>query len=134
MAREARRAEQALAEARAAEAGAARPDGEESDRTQGLESAAAEETQVIPVQVPRQRGGQVDDRPHLIPGFDRDEDDTAEVNDPDATTALPDYAEAERTQALPRLDDTVADTTQIIPGEVPDDPKPPTRPRLRRRR
>jgi hypothetical protein len=56
----------------------------------------------------------VDDRPHLIPGFDRYEDeDTAEVAGPDP--------DAERTQILPVSGAESAEETQVIPTDVPPD-------------
>jgi hypothetical protein len=129
-------------EARATEAAAAKAAEEEAARRRALEAAAAEETQVITVQQPRPRAGDtaVDDRPHLIPGFDRGDEaeTTAEVTDPDATAVVTSSTrpESDQTIALPRsIDDTAVDQTQVIPGDVPDDPKPPSRrPPTRRRR
>jgi hypothetical protein len=82
-------------------------------------SDEAEDTQVIPIQQPPARRSltdtavdlePVDDRPHMIPGFDRTEDD------------------GERTQVLPPAGG--ADDTQVLPTGPP--PKGPSRRRRRR--
>ncbi|MDT5032609.1 MAG: hypothetical protein QOC94_2780 [Actinoplanes sp.] len=94
-------------------------------RSGAVDPGAAEETQVIPVQVPRQRPDSVDDRAHPVPGFDRDESVAA---DPDATTVLPGSGEAERTQALPRsTDQTAIDEIPAVSDDIPDSSKSPFR-------
>jgi hypothetical protein len=81
------------------------------------------------------------DRPHMIPGFDRDDgietaaevtdpDATMVVWDPDATSVIPGGDEAERTQALPRLTDQTA-VDDIPPVPADDAPKSPFRRRGR---
>jgi hypothetical protein len=109
-----------------------------TDEQVPLDEAAAEQTQVIEVQDPEPRGPRladtafdlpvVDDRPHMIPGFDRyDEDETAEVIDF--------AADSDRTTALPGPDGSEVDDTQIIPSDVPRDTDGGSRrSRMRRRR
>jgi hypothetical protein len=121
-AQQARAAEEAAA-AKAAEdarlaqearaAAAARAAEEEAERQRALDAAAVEETQVIPVQEtppshPRRVTDTVfdleavDDLPHLIPGFDRDEDTGKSADGSDRTQVLPSSgAESDRTQPLP---------------------------------
>ena len=153
---EVRKAEDARKAEEARAAAAARTAEEEAARQRALEAAAAEETQVIPVrEAQRSRLTDtavdlppVDDRPHLIPGFDReDEHDTAEVPTSGAPTA-----ENERTQVLSGADDTVVvprsddtqvlppagatavDDTTVLPGDGPTEPEPPRRGPGRKRR
>jgi hypothetical protein len=101
------------------------PDAEESDATQVIEVPGPRARRVtdtafdLPV---------VDDRPHMIPGFDRDEDDdTAVVADA--------ASDSERTQVLP-VAGAEADQTQVIPTEPPPGRPGPARgrpgPRKRR--
>ena len=79
---------------------------QEAARQRSLEAAATEETQVI---APRT----ADDRPSLIPGFDRD---------PDATAPVP-ADESERTQVLPPVPPGGTEGTQVLPGD--DEPTDP---------
>jgi hypothetical protein len=80
-----------------------------------------EETQVIPVQQPPQQPmadtavdlDAVDDRPHLIPGFDRYDDE--------ATQIIQTGAESDRTEVLPKSDVPDAEDTQVIPNSGPPD-------------
>jgi hypothetical protein len=118
----------------------AEPAGQRTDGQVPPDVTAAEQTQVIEVQEPPPApSGRrvadtavdlpvVDDRPHMIPGFDRyDEDDTAEVIDV--------AADSDRTAALPRPGASEVDDTQVIPGDVPPDTGGGSRrSRLRRRR
>jgi hypothetical protein len=108
------------------------------------DAADAEETQVIAVQEPppnRPRGvtdtaidlEPVDDLPHLIPGFDRDEDEA------ERTQVLP-IRGADPTQPLP-ASGAEADQTQPLPADEDPPPKRPggrpprgNRPGLRKRR
>jgi hypothetical protein len=135
-AEEVRKAEEArrLEAARKAETDAARI-AEEEKRKRALEAVAADETQVIAVQDPSSRRRvtdtafdleRVDDRPHMIPGFDPEggSEDTAEVPRAEGS---PD----DRTQALPRS--AGADETQVLPpGETPP-PRPGSGPGSRKR-
>jgi hypothetical protein len=93
---------------------------------------ASEETQVIPAQLSRRAVDDYDDRPHLIPGFDRDDSETtAMVNDGDTTAVI---SGGDRTMPLPRVgDDTAVEETQVIPTEPPNPPKRPGRSPRRRR-
>ena len=128
-------------------AAAAQAADDEAARQRAMDAAATHDTQVIPVgQAPGRPAG-ADDRPHLIPGFDRDEEETtalvsdpdatAEVSDPDATTVIadPNRSDSDRTQVLPASGAVPVDETQVIPDDVPTDPRPPSRrPSTRRRR
>jgi len=94
-------AAKAAEEARLAEQ--ARAAAAEAERQRALDAAAAEQTQVIPVQQPRPGS---DDRPHLVPGFDEPAPADQPHEDPEATADVAADSEtlppSERTQVLPR--------------------------------
>jgi hypothetical protein len=93
---------------------------------------ASEETQIIPSQPSRSSVEPYDDRPHLIPGFDRDEPEHVDDADTTAIISGPPRTESDRTLPLPRVGDSEAvEETQVIPTDTPDGPP---RPRPRRRR
>ena len=97
--------------------------GEDADAPTGTAATTpdVEDTQVIPLRRPPQQRATdtavdleaVDDRPHLIPGFDRYDDE--------ATQVIRTGSDTDRTQVLPQPDGPDVDDTQVIPNSPPPD-------------